>query len=452
MSRHPQTFRPPQAEAAAPAGVPAGFLDAWHQLLDGAPAPLVPRRRGRRPRVPVAQLLPALTFHVMQHAGTLATHFGQLFAAPLADSSWSDRRTRLPWAIFAELLRHVLRPRATRRRHPDAFWRGYRLVALDGTYFSLTNTPQVRRAVPKARTRRGRAAFAKLATVVLLEVGLHNPLAAAIGRQGQSEWALAQEVVAHVPARALVLADRLYGCGAFVVPLLTACARVGSHVLLRVKLGLQAQRGARLRDGSRLVTVGPWDRAHRHRVDTVTVREIRVRVGRPGHRTHGLRLWTSVLDPTQAPALELAQLYARRWEHELYYRELKRQLRKTHVLQSHTVETAAQEVAALILASALLAVERARAAPAGLPPLRLSFPWVLEIVKAMWFTVLVGDHILTEAQTHHILARAYAVMGTCVTPVRRARSCPRAIRQPTSKWPRLLHPTSSTGPVRMTLV
>jgi hypothetical protein len=32
-----------------------------------------------------------------------------------------------------------------------------------------------------------------------------------------------------------------------------------------------------------------------------------------------LRLWTSLLDPTKAPALELAQLYARRWEQEVWH-------------------------------------------------------------------------------------------------------------------------------------
>src|SRR4029077_4339445 len=40
---------------------------------------------------------------------------------PLADSSWSDRRLRLPWEIFAELMRRALRPRATARQHRDAF-------------------------------------------------------------------------------------------------------------------------------------------------------------------------------------------------------------------------------------------------------------------------------------------------------------------------------------------
>ncbi len=50
---------------------------------------------------------------------------------------------------------------------------------------------------------------------MLLELGLHNPLAAAIGRQSQSEWALALELLAALPAQALLLADRLYGCAAF---------------------------------------------------------------------------------------------------------------------------------------------------------------------------------------------------------------------------------------------
>src|SRR4030095_11742466 len=123
----------------------------------------------------------------------LADHRGGMFGDALADSSWADRRARVPWDIFADLMRRVLRPKATRRQR-DAFWRGWRVVALDGTTFSVTNTPQVRGTLPKARTRRGRAAFAKLTTAVLLEVGLHNPLAVAIGRHGESEWALAHRL------------------------------------------------------------------------------------------------------------------------------------------------------------------------------------------------------------------------------------------------------------------
>jgi hypothetical protein len=414
--------------------------------VDPETLPTVPRRRGRKPRIPLTKLLPALTFHVMQDAGTLGEHFFELFGRPLADSSWSDRRTRLPWEIFAELMRRVLRPRAT-GRHPDAFWRGWRLLALDGTQFSLTNTRQILSRRPKARSRRGRAAFAKLPATVLVELGLHNPLAAAIGRDGESEWALALQVLPQLPAGALVLADRLYGCAAFAAQALAVCERVGSHLLFRARTLIKPEVIRRLRDGSRLIRVPVRETGRPQRIVAwLEVREVRVRVGRPGHRTQEVRLWTSLRDPRSAPALELAQLYARRWEHELYFREVKRQLRKTDLLQSHTVETAAQEVAAVVLASAVLAVERAKAAGAQVPALRVSFPKLLRVVQAMWLTLHLGEGILTERQTQQILRRGYAQMRLQLTPPRRSRSCPRKVRQPVKRWPRLMRNESVEGP------
>jgi Transposase DDE domain len=415
--------------------------------------PMLGRRRGRKPRVPLTDLLPALTFHVMQSAGTLSEHFSDLFDDSLADSSWADRRARLPWDIFAELMRRVLRPKATRRQR-EAFWRGWRLVAVDGTQFSLTNTPQITAATEKARTRRGRAAFAKLTTAVLLEVGLHNPLAAGIGRHGESEWALAHRLLAQLPKRALLLGDRLYGVAAFVVHARAACARVGSHFLLRARRSTKPRVIRRLPDGTRLVALGLRARHNPTRIlEWLEVREIRVRVGRKGHRTHELRLWTSLIDIRTAPAIELAQLYAHRWEHELYFREVKRHLRKTAVLQSHTVETGAQEIAALVLVSALLAAERLRAAGGQIPVLRVSFTKLLELcVKPMWLAIDLGDGLLTDQQLNRMMQRGYARMRQWLIPPRRARTCLRAVRQPTRAWPRLLQPRSITGPMHLQLV
>jgi hypothetical protein len=419
--------------------------------LGGRGVPTVGRRRGRLPRVPLAELLPALIFHVMQGPGTLAEHAARLFDDTLADSSWADRRARLPWEIFAELMRRLLRPRATRRQ-PAAFWRGWRVVALDGTQFSLTNTPQITATTTKARTRRGRAAFAKIWTVVLLEVGLHNPLAAAIGRAGESEWALAQRLLAQLPARALLLGDRLYGVAAFVAPARAACARVGSHFLVRAGRATKPRVIRRLPDGSRLIQIALRARQRPNPIlEWLEVREIRVRVGRRGHQAHEVCLWTSLLDPRTAPARELAQVYTQRWEHELYFREIKRQLRKTDVLQSHTVETGAQEIAALVLASAVLAAERQRAA-GTLPALRISFPKLLEVVKAVWWWTDLGEGILSAPQLDRITKRGYARMRECLTPPRRPRTCPRAVRQPTQAWPRMMQPQSVQGPWEFQIV
>jgi hypothetical protein len=444
MSTHPQRERRRS---------PAGFLGAWEDVIGPRGVPHVAGRRGRKPRVPLTQLLPALTWHVMQETGTLAEHLFQLFREPLADSSWSDRRLRLPWEIFAELMRRALRPRATARRHRDAFWRGWRLIALDGTQFSLINTPQITDSFAKAVTRRGRAAFAKMTTAVLLEVGLHNPLAAAIGRKGESEWALAQRLLAQVPKGAVLLGDRLYGVIAFARAAQGACRRVGSHFLLRASRSVKPRLIRRLADGTRLVGLAVRSPHNRTRViEWLEVREIRVQVGRKGHRAHELRLWTSLVDPAAAPALELARVYASRWEHELYFRELKRQLRRTTVLQSHTVETGAQEIAALVLASAVLATERARAAHGTISPLRISFGQLLDIVRGLWLVLGPFDDIFTDQQKTRVVRRGRALMRRSLTAPRRPRTCPRAVRQPVTRWPRLMKAESIEQPWALQLL
>lgn len=428
-----------------------GFLDAWHQLIGGWVPPL-PQRRGRKPRVPLPDLLPALTFHTLQPTGTLSQHFQQLFDAPLSDSAWSDRRQRIPWEIFTELMRRVLRPQADPETQPDAFWQGLRLLALDGTQFSLSNTPQILVAAVKARTRRARAAFAKITTAVVLEIGRHNPVAAMIGRAGESEWALAHRVLTQLPGQALLLADRLYGVPAFLAEAMTTCTRVGSHLLLRVRRDLTSRTVRRYPDGSRLVQV-PLRARHSSRIIRyLEIREIRVIVARRGHRSHQLRLWTTWQDLDRAPARDLAQLYAKRWEHELYFRELKHQLRRSALLQSHTPETAAQEIAALVMVSALIAAERARVAAGRVPVLCISFAAVLEVTRAMWLTVALAGDVLQPRQVDVILARAYGVAAQHVIRKRPGRRCPRALRQPIKPWPRLLVAESVTAPVTLTVV
>ena len=101
-----------------------------------------------------------------------------------------------------------------------------------------------------------------MTTAVLLEVGLHNPLAAAIGRHGESEWALAQRLLAQLPKHALLLGDRLYGVIAFARVAQQACQRVGSHFLLRASRSVKPRlirRLARRHSARRPSRSGPRD-------------------------------------------------------------------------------------------------------------------------------------------------------------------------------------------------
>jgi hypothetical protein len=210
----------------------------------------------------------------------------------------------------------------------------------------------------------------------------------------------------------------------------------------------------RFKDGSRLVRVPVRPKGEHHVIAAwLELREIRVRVQRPGHRAQELRLWTSLLDPKTAPAAELIELYARRWEHELYYREVKRQLRKSEVLQSHTLATGAQEIAAVVLASALLARARARAATGAGPVLRISFVKTLELLRPLWLTLAIGGELLSQRQKEQLTEKFLEFAQRQVTRKRkRPRSCPRAVRQPVSRWPRLRRNQSWTEPVHFKML
>lgn len=442
-----------QAKSADTAVV--GFEAAVAEMVGEEGWPELGPRRGPAPRLPLRVLLLGLIYHALQRVGTVGEHLAMLTSDPLSESSCAERRQRLPWAVFEELMQRTLRPLAAPRRQRESFWRGWRVLALDGTQFSLTNTPQNLAGVPKAKSRRGQAAFGKLITGVLLEVGLHNPLAAVIGQRGESEWTLALRLLARLPRKALLLADRLHGCAAFVVEAWAVCARVGSHFLIRARTQIKARTVKRHRDGSRLIEVPVYAYVPgkaRRVVQQLRLREIRVQVTRRGHRSQTVRLWTSLLDPAAAPAAELAELYTQRWEQELYYRELKRVLRKNDLLLSHTICTGAQEIAALVIASALLARERLRAANGATPVLRLSFAKTLELLRPLWLTLELGADLLSEKQKQQLTDRFLQQARCYISQPKRVRSSPRALRQPISGWPRLLHREPPLGSLRTRLV
>lgn len=412
-----------------------------------------PIARGGRRLSPEA-LVQSLIFHQLQPAGTLAAHGTTLHGIAMSDSAYAQRRALLPQALFDELMDAALAPLADAQRQPESFYAGWRLVGIDGTQCSVANTPAIVAALPKAASRRFCAAFAKLRLVVLTELGTHAPLAACAAPAAEaSEQVLAAALWAKVPDRSLVIGDRLFGCGKTLGQALTAWAGRDIALLVRVKHNLKPKMVERLADGSALIEVAVRDDAHRV-IDRLVLREIRARGVAVNGKRFELRLWTTLTDAARYPALVLAQHYATRWEQELYYRELKLDVRHNPVLAGHTVETALQELAALVLASALIARLRVEAAERGaVAPTRMSFYKLRLATDELWATLALMGPLLSRTQYPLLLERYFElVQRTALLPERRARSCPRVVRQPVTKWPRKLDQPSHTGEVTLELM
>ena len=396
-------------------------------------------RRRCPPYVTQVELIESLVFHTVTDGGTLAQHVKQLTGKIITDGALAQRRALMPAAVFEGLMAAALKPKADPIRHPEAFYHDLRLCGVDGSLFSITNTPQVKKQMRKARSRRGRAAFPKVGAAVMVELGLHNPLAAALGAKGESEMVLARQVLSAQPANSLILGDRYYGVAAVLVDLSALDER---HFLFRVKDNLKRRFLEAYPDGSALVEIGTGKNKR-------LVREIVGKVQRAGRgAATRVRLWTSLLDWSKHPACELLALYATRWEQEIFYKELKVDTRSTPCLQSHTPLTAIQEIAALILAYAVLVDYRVEAASVGqVGVLRISFLKTLQVVQGLWQFLEVTSDMLTPAQVRLVVRRSLRQIADMAIPKRRARSCPRKLRQPVSSWPRLRKNTYKNGPV-----
>lgn len=394
----------------------------------------------RRPyKLSPHQLIMGMVFHVLSGAGTLAQHVNQLSGIDISDSALSQRRGNLDWRIFEGIMATALKPRAEAKKHPTAFYEGLVLCGVDGSQFSVANTPQVKQEMKKARSRRGSAAFAKVGLGVLVELGIHNPIAAAIGTQGESEMVFAQKVLLHLPEDSLLIGDRYYGVAKVIVLIQELHPEGNRQFLLRVRSNLKGRVLEAYADGSALIEVETDGRK-------VIVREVQARVRVGNGAWSSVRLWTSLLDWKKHRAETLIALYARRWEQEGFYRELKVDMRSANLVQSHTPETAAQEIAALLIAYAILVEQRLKVASLGeVEVVRISFLKVMQTVSGLWQFLELTGGMLTSRQVSKVVTKALQQIAKYALGKRRKRSCPRALRQPVSSWPRLTKNTYKTG-------
>ena len=293
-------------------------------------------------------------------------------------SGISQARTRLGEAPLRRLYEQVARPIAT-PTSKGAWYRGWRLVSLDGSCLDVADTGENCAAFGRPEASRGASAFPQVRFVALVENGTHVLFGARLGGFAEGETTLAHEALAALQPGMLCLADRQF----FGHVLWRAAAATGAELLWRVKRNLRLPREAVLADGSFLSTIYPGAKDRRHRAGGVRVRVVEYRLEGVADAEPLYRLVTTLLDPSEAPAAELAALYHERWEIEGALAELKTRLRGARVvLRSKTPALVRQEFWGLLLAHfAVRGLMHEAALRADEDPDRLSFLHAVRVVR-----------------------------------------------------------------------
>jgi Insertion element 4 transposase N-terminal/Transposase DDE domain len=312
---------------------------------------------------------------------------------------------------------------------PGAFYRRWRLVALDGTTLDVADTPENDEAFGRPGSGRGegRGAFPQLRLVALAECGTHALFAAAQGAYTTAEPVLARQLVGCVDTGMLVLADR----GFTGHPLFAAFAAGGADLLWRAKENAVLPVLERHPDGSfRSELVASTDKRARQHV--LPVRVVEYALDPAGSGRERYRLLTTITDPERAPAAELGALYPQRWEFETTLDELKIHERGPRVvLRSKTPDGVRQEAWGYLCTHyAIRALMAHVADDNGIDPDRLSFTRSLRAARR---SVRAGVGTSTTA-VRSALHLAAVEIGHELLPQRRYRIAARVVKRKMSNY------------------
>jgi len=338
-------------------------------------------------------------------------------------------RARLPLDTLARLRCAV----AAQAGKAEELWNGFRLRVLDGTGVSMPDTPANQRAYPQSSEQKPGCGFPFMKIVGIFSLSTGVLLDYAKGNKHQHELNLVHGLLGLFKKGDLVLADR--GFSAYT--LLALLWRQGVPALMRLHQARSAdlRRGKRLGKNDRLLVWHKpqnWQRRYiplklwRCLGPELSVRILRYTLRRPGFRTRSVTLVTTLLDPQRYPAEQLALLYAKRWQIELWFRDIKTSM-GMEVLRCQSPKMIHKELEMFFIAYNLircLMIRASRQHDAQLQ--RLSFKGTVDGVRQ--FSLAIAQAPSRKKQ-QSLIEQLLQSIAADLVPERPGRREPRAVKR-----------------------
>jgi hypothetical protein len=301
--------------------------------------------------------------------------------------AYCEARQRLPERLLARLVRESGDQLHSRVSAPSLRIADRPVYVVDGTTVSMPDTAANQKAYPQARTQKPGVGFpiARLVTLFSLASGAVVDMALGPYRgKGTGEPSLMRRLLGRLEPNSVLLADY---CSYWMLALLINRDLHGVFRLHQLR-PVDFRHGRRLGRDDRLVV---WPRPPRpdwmtqaeyeELSDELVVREVRVRVPQRGFRVQEFVVATTLLDPKEAPAGHIAELFRARWHAELHLRSLKVVL-GMDVLRCKTPEMVRKELWLHLLVYNLVREVMAQAAQSvAAEPHQISFKGALQTLS-----------------------------------------------------------------------
>ncbi len=345
------------------------------------------------------QLDPFTTLHLfilqVVHQNTAITHLPHLSGEPFSASAYCQARRRLPLALLERVVDTFTQRLAT--GDGAGLWRGHRVALIDGSGFSMPDTPELQAHFGQPGAQWPGCGFPVGHLLALMDAQTGFLYDAIVSPLRTHDLAHAAELHPRLSAGDIIVADRGFCSYAH----LALICRMKLHGVLRVhqrmivdfhpyrlstaeidSKGIPTSRWVkRLGHCDQLVewrkpkAVPSWMTAEQHAAlpEQLLVREIKWRVRVRGRRVRAVTLVTTLLDAERYPPEAIAELYGLRWQVEVDLRDLKITL-GLDVLKGKKLDTVLKEVQMHVLVYNLVRLVMVRAAERQrVRPHRVSF-------------------------------------------------------------------------------
>jgi len=354
-------------------------------------------------------------------------------------SAYCQARLRLPLDTLARLRVAV----AATGEKAAPLWHGLRPKVIDGTTLSLPDTQKNQRAYPQSRSQKPGCGFPLMKLVGVFSLATGVLLGYAKGNKHQSELRLLKGLLDLFKGGDLAVADR--GFCSYVLLALLLERGVSSVFRLHQSRCSDLRKGKRVGKNDRLFT---WLRPSQRPCwlpqswwkkipAQLTVRVLRFKLSNPGYRTATVTLVTTLLDAQKYPAREVAQLYARRWKIELWFRDLKTSM-GMEVLRCKSPRMVHKELEMFFIAYNLIRCLMVQAGAINDVALdRMSFKGTVDSVRQ--FSLAIAQ-ARSKKKQNQLIAQLLEVIARDEVPDRPGRREPRAVKRRPKTYQRLNRP------------
>jgi hypothetical protein len=263
------------------------------------------------------------------------------------------------------------------------------------------------------------------------------------GNKHQSELRLLKGLLEQFTRGDVMVADR--GFCTYVLLALLQLRAVFSVVRLHQSRGSDLRKGKRLGKQDRLFT---WRRPKqkpcwlphswwKNIAPELSVRVVRFKLCNRGYRPQSVTLVTTLLDAQRYPAGEIARLFARRWNIELWFRDLKTSM-GMEVLRCKSPQMVHKELEMFFTAYNFIRYLMGQAAVSNDVPLdRMSFKGTVDAVRQ--FSMAIAQARSKKAQKR-VIVQLLEVIARDQVPYRPDRIEPRAVKRRPKPYDRLTRP------------